>query len=364
MWPACPQPWERAELLRASLPMPLPVLGCHQCDTWAGWEQGALLVPTAVVFTPGPPLLPLGTARVSAARGSCRAARGREEPASCIPHPAPRGAAVSLAVLHSPTSPSPQRDFGTHVHFGKRFGVWRKLAKALRKWAQPAPCAQSPRRAPQSLLLPGPSEAPRPSRAGLCRPGGWDTAAGTAAWIWQQLCFGRNYKETLCPAAKKPDKNLWACEWWGEKRVSSVLSLRYCLPVGFLGPPCCLWRLRGAAGCSLLSPCPGSWEQPACCARGAPRQQHAAPCTARVPPQRPERRLPGTGWDGAGAVWGWRCRGRVGLRVPARAAPAGAPHEPHPAGARRGNPAPRGRDLGAAGSGAQPCWLQAWIIGL
>lgn len=70
--------------------MPLPVLGCHQGDTWAGWEEGALLVPTAVEFTPGPPLLPLGIARASAARGSCRVARGRKKPASRIPHPASR----------------------------------------------------------------------------------------------------------------------------------------------------------------------------------------------------------------------------------------------------------------------------------
>lgn len=42
---------------------------------------------------------------------------------------------------------------------------------------------------------------------GCAGPGGWDTAAATTAWIWQQR-FGRNYKETLCPAAKKPDKNL------------------------------------------------------------------------------------------------------------------------------------------------------------
>lgn len=170
------------------MPLPIygcctaPVLGCHHCDTWAWWEEGAVLVPIAVDFTPSPPRLPLGTS----SRGSCRVAREERSlhptpcilhpasctvhsapcilhpapcilhpasfilhptlctlhpasyslhPASCTPHstfctlhptpcilqPAPRcirhpgEPAVSLAVLHSPTSP--QRDFGTTCAF-------------------------------------------------------------------------------------------------------------------------------------------------------------------------------------------------------------------------------------------------------
>lgn len=209
-----------AELLRASLPMPLPICGCctapvpgcHQRDTWAWWEEGAALVPTAVDFTPGPPLLPLGTTqhqRLVVPAGWPGEERSLH-PASCILHPAPRGARVSPAVLHSPTSPSPQRDLGTTTCI-----LVNALVKAGKSPHEmpTALSAQSPYRVSKTLLLPGSWKAPRPSRAGLFRPGGWDTAAGAAAQIWQQLCFGRNYKETLCPAAKKPDKNLRACEW-------------------------------------------------------------------------------------------------------------------------------------------------------
>lgn len=73
-----------------------------------------------------------------------------------------------------------------------------------------------------------------------------------------------------------------------------------------------------------------------------------------------------------GATSPWDATGRV-KQAPRGAEgaspgplPARAPHEPHPewAGACRGNLAPRGRDPGAAGSGALPCWHQAWIIGL
>lgn len=146
-----------------------PVLGCHQSETWAWWEEGAALVPSAVDLTSGPPHLPLGTAGTSAARGSCRVARGRQEPASCILHPGEP--AVSLAVPHSLTSPSPQRDFGMTTCI-----LVHTLAKALSKCPHSV-CAE-PLPGSKTRLLPGSLES---SQALPSSPGGWDTAAGAAA---------------------------------------------------------------------------------------------------------------------------------------------------------------------------------------
>lgn len=170
------------------MPMPLlicgcctaPVLGCHQSDTWAWWEEGAALVPSAVDFTSGPPHLPLGTAGTSAARGSCRVARGRQEPASCILHPGEP--AVSLAVPQSLTSPSPQRDFGMTTCI-----LVHTLAKALSKCPHCVCKALTGFQNPPPARLPGKLPGPPEQPWGMgysCWSRSLDLAA---ALLWKEL---------------------------------------------------------------------------------------------------------------------------------------------------------------------------------
>lgn len=122
--------------------------------------------------------------------------------------------------------------------FAKTPCKMRAMLHAWRPWKMPQPSFSPPNACECSC--------PSCSAPGMCRPRGWVTAVVTAACIWQQS-FGRNYKETFCPAAKNPDKICKHLNGKGEKRVNSVLSL----PLEFSDAPGHSLGQSGISACPL-----------------------------------------------------------------------------------------------------------------
>lgn len=139
---------------------------------------------------------------------------------ACSPQPAPRearGAPEMWSAARLPPVPAAARRQGHSSRVSQQPCVlWQtafvKAGKTLYKMLTALQAQRGlrgyrnllPANLMQVLSAPLAELLPDQGCAGL---GGWVTAAATAAWIWQPS-FGRNYKETLCPAAKKPDKNL------------------------------------------------------------------------------------------------------------------------------------------------------------
>lgn len=167
------------------MPMPLlicgcctaPVLGCYQSETWAWWEEGAALVPSAVDLTSGPPHLRRNIS------GSWFLPGGPGKTGACILHPAPRGARGVSGCAAQPHIPIPSEGFWyDHVHFGTHFGESPLemptlcVCRALTGFQNPPP-ARLPGK------LPGPPEQPW-GMGYSCWSRSLDLAA---ALLWKEL---------------------------------------------------------------------------------------------------------------------------------------------------------------------------------